>query len=107
MKRLALVFLLSWPVVLAFSAGAVALASSDSRVTDSDVYLVVTWHPEETQAELADLGLKPLGPVTAPFGFFVQADQGLRRVVRSAGHLIIPAGVIASICGINTSGIRT
>ncbi len=102
LRHAALFLVLFAPFGLAAMAAPLTLAQGASVVDSRGVYLVVSRAPDASAQALENMGVKSLGPVSAPFAHFAQASPEQHRAARDAGYLLIPANHLAAICGIQS-----
>ncbi len=91
------------PVVMASMAGPLALAANSVSERDhSDIYLLVG-----TSAALARIeampGIREIGPYRAPFARMIQARPDIHVELVRSRYWVIPASVLAEICGLKPS----
>ncbi|OWU84835.1 hypothetical protein ATO6_11010 [Oceanicola sp. 22II-s10i] len=93
--------LITAATMIALAIGPLTLLSGPAP--DDGVVLVVVPPWRDSAAILAAAGMRPVGPVQAPFAVLAAGAPGSAKALTGV-WAVIGAGRIAAICGVRTNG---
>ena len=102
----------SWFVALGcltLGVGPIALVASQAgRADRTDLYFLLDIGAASlSRQQLTTYGAGGVGPLRGKLAQMIHAPPASRQRLRDAGYLLMPAGALAAICGIDTADTNT
>lgn len=78
--------------------------SQSGRADVSDIYIILDFGSAKTLTQqISAFGGTEIGPTRPPLSRMILAPAAVHARLRTAGHILIPAGALAFLCGIAES----